>query len=280
MFALGLLFSCIDNVDDVNLPRVDPKLVVQSFIGPNDSLIVTVKASRPINYNVPTTGGWSSDEYVVITDATVTIKNTKTNEGVTLPYISSIGKYAITANEFSVENDEEYSLSVSANGYKSVSASTKVPNSYSVVSEITFDTLSVNQYGDRTIIASGFISDSPGEVNYYSVTLYQLSTYNWSGTDETYINFFSRVLLTDKGKDGEDLSFKIEMWDYQSDDKKIYIYVHSTDEHFYRFHKSLENIEDYMDNPFAESSIMYSNVEGGLGVFASQLHLITIISQK
>ncbi|MDX9769664.1 MAG: hypothetical protein RBT19_04835 [Tenuifilaceae bacterium] len=54
-FAIAFA-SCIKDVDNVNLPNTPQKLVVQSFISPTDSILVTVFASQPINYNIPIDG--------------------------------------------------------------------------------------------------------------------------------------------------------------------------------------------------------------------------------
>jgi hypothetical protein len=46
------------------------------------------------------------------------------------------------------------------------------------------------------------------------------------------------------------------------------IYLLNTDKPYYDFHKSLENYS-LGDYPFTEPSFLYSNVKGGLGIFAS-----------
>lgn len=277
--ALGTLSSCIDDVDDVNLPEVDPKLVVQSFISPGDSIIVSVMASRPINYNVPVTGGWDSNNFDIVSDATVTIRNNQTNTDAVISFDQQSGKYKIGQDVFPILSGVDYSLSVSAPRFKSVAANTRVPEYLPNISPIEFDTLTNNEYGDQTIVVSGRISDIPNQENYYSVMMYQLSTYNWDGYTETYLDFDSKDIVSDRGKDGEEIGFKIEYWNYFSENRKVHFFIHATDEHYYRFFNSLEKVEDFESNPFAESSILYSNVEGGLGVFASYLSVLELIYQ-
>jgi hypothetical protein len=41
------------------------------------------------------------------------------------------------------------------------------------------------------------------------------------------------------------------------------------DRHYYLYHRSLRNAGRSQDNPFAEPVLVYSNVTGGLGVFAA-----------
>lgn len=271
LILMAIVSSCIDDVDDINLPKTEPKLVVESYIGPNDSLIVSVRASRPINYNIPAVDEWSENNYVTVTDATVIIENNSNNSEITLPFLQDIGKYALPAEAFSIEPGTEYSLSVSAFGYKDVFGSTRVPSIIPTVSQITIDTLGQDEWGDRTILISGSISDTPNQGNFYAVTIYSYFTYSWDDTAEQYVELVARELVADTEKDGQEIGYKLEVWDYSGrDGENMYlIYIHSVDQHYYNFHKSIENVTDYEDNPFAESSHLYSNIEGGLGIFAS-----------
>jgi hypothetical protein len=271
LILMAIVSSCIDDVDDINLPKTEPKLVVESYIGPNDSLIVSVRASRPINYNIPAVDEWSENNYVTVSDAIVVIKNNGSNAEITLPFLQDIGKYALPAEAFSIEPGAEYSLSVSASGYKDVNGSTKVPSNIPAVSSITIDTLGQDEWGDRTILISGSISDTPNQSNFYVVTVYSHFSYSWDETAEQYIELAGRELFTDSEKDGQEIGYKLEVWDYSGSDgeNSLLIYIYSVDQHYYNFHKSIENVTDYEDNPFAESSHLYSNIEGGLGIFAS-----------
>jgi hypothetical protein len=101
--------------------------------------------------------------------------------------------------------------------------------------------------------------------------VYSHFTYSWESTTEYYIEFTARELIKDTEKDGQEIDYKLEVWDYSGRDgeSSLLIYIHSIDKHYYNFHKSIENVTDYGDNPFAESTHLYSNIEGGLGVFAS-----------
>jgi hypothetical protein len=68
------------------------------------------------------------------------------------------------------------------------------------------------------------------------------------------------------------IEFQPVYLDYASwldpDSAFLRIYLLSTDKPYYDFHKSLENYS-LGDTPFAEPSFVYSNVKGGLGIFAS-----------
>jgi hypothetical protein len=42
-----------------------------------------------------------------------------------------------------------------------------------------------------------------------------------------------------------------------------------TDRHYYQYHLSVRGASRSQDNPFAEPTLIYSNVTGGLGIFAA-----------
>ncbi|MDX5319932.1 MAG: DUF4249 family protein, partial [Bacteroidota bacterium] len=41
----------------------------------------------------------------------------------------------------------------------------------------------------------------------------------------------------------------------------------SLDEHLYKYQTTFDAAESAQDNPFAEPVIIYSNIEGGIGIF-------------
>jgi hypothetical protein len=48
---------------------------------------------------------------------------------------------------------------------------------------------------------------------------------------------------------------------------QIYAHLLHTDRHYYLYHQSLR--DSRIENPFAEPILVYTNIEGGLGVFAA-----------
>lgn len=276
LFGIGQ-FACVSDVDSFNLPESNPKLVVQSFICPGDSIKVTVQSSKPYYYNQTQQGdGWDW-EFDWVTNAVVTIRSITTNVSHTIPFIDSINTYVIVPSEFSIEAGNEYELNVSAPGLSPVRATTTVPSGVPTISNIKIVSQSGNQSNDYTIRVTGNINDIAGQSNFYSLLSYEFITYTWEEDSYSSLQNFNRVLLTDTNKDGEAISFRTEINVYgePSQHSEARIMILSTDEHYYKFHKSLATIYDVMDNPFAESTHLYSNVEGGLGVFGSFIYVFT-----
>lgn len=269
------LASCVKDVDNVNLPNTPQKLVVQSFISPGDSIFVTVFASQPINYNIPVDGNNYYDRaFDTIKTATVEITSIDNNSSITVPYNAKQKKYALPPSAFSIEKGNEYELKVIADKFETVSGRTIVPlgNATSKIERI--DTLSVDEWGYSELMLIGSISDPANVENFYNTLIYSLKQYTWDENTETYISNFSNMLVSDSNFDGQPISIRHEFSSYEDDYSSTLSTeseVYEVDMHYYKFHKSLENIYDIMDNPFTESSHLYSNIEGGLGVFGSYI---------
>jgi len=275
-FAIAFA-SCIKDVDDVNLPNTPQKLVVQSFISPTDSIFVTVFASQPINYNIPIDGdNYYYNAFDTLKNATVILINIEDNSTIAIPYDSKQKKYALPPNLFAIEKGNEYELRVTANNFEPVSGRTVVPLGNATSNIERIDTVSTNEWGYTEMRLIGTISDPENEDNFYSTLIYSLKQYesSWDETTHTFISNFSKRLISDSNLDGRTISIRHEFSSYDDDyytNLGTTTEVYEVDEHYYRFHYSLENIYDIMDNPFTESSHLYSNIEGGLGVFGSYI---------
>jgi len=273
ILLLSFFWSCVEDVDDINLPKVEPKLVITSFISPDDTVKVKVTKSVPFNYNQTNIPNW--DEFFPpIENAIVTIKNTETNHSITIPYSTQFRCYLVAPTEFLVEYGKEYEINVSAQGVKSVYAKTTVPQQNPSIESFKIDTVATNtDYWEGSsdsyydYMCTGTINDAEGVSNYYSVGLiiWEEYYYEWEDYYYTDIWYTGGVLFSDTDRDGQEISFKID-YTIANWSKKI-LYVVSCDEIYFRYHKSLYSTEE--GNPFSEPSPLFSNIEGGLGVFCS-----------
>lgn len=256
--------SCIKDVE--NPPQSEPKLVVTSFITPNDSIKVRVTKSTPINYNTPS-NDWDTNIYPHVADAQVTIQNTSSNNTTTVPYNPEKDLFTLAPEKFSIETGEEYKLTVIANGFEPVTATTRLPNN---APEVLWYNIEHSENDYETVWnITGAIQDIPNQQNYYFVNIAIRSEFYDSWGDTTFLNTSSfRGYFNDSGKDGQEIGYRTDGYS-SSQEAEITIHVQSTDYNYYQYHKTL----DYLDyeNPFSEPIMLHSNVEGGLGVFASYL---------
>jgi len=273
LFMTTCFFSCEKIVDNVDLPQQEPKLVVHCYISPEDTLIKAhVYLSVPIfsNYNI--------DEYSPVTNATVKI--TDFSQEATLIY-DGIEKYVISTSAFSILPNNTYKITVSAPGYKAVEASCKVPAyTNETLQIIAIDSIKSNDYNTEYKFKIEF-TDRPGIGDFYRLSGNVTTVYDdGSGTNidtSEYMLYpkYGQEFFSDKNNDGQKMLSEMNYYKYSYYEEgyggeriiglKFHLLV--TDEHYYKYHKSLSNYSG--DDPFSEPTIIYSNMQNGLGVFGA-----------
>ncbi|MHC1774662.1 MAG: DUF4249 domain-containing protein [Lentimicrobium sp.] len=260
LFALS---ACDSMISDVEVPDSDPKLVVTGFLSPTDDTItIVVRKTRPLYEPTP---GYDNT-FPPVNNATVTLSDGLNS--ISVPYNQLSGAYQIKATAMPVIENNAYSLSVTTPDGYNASATCIVPEGTSPEVEITgIDTL--NEYGTVSRKVSFRFRDLPGNGQYYRVA---------AGTiygDEYYFNSYfyetgferGEPFVSDKNKDEEYFIYKTwEIYEDNSPDNILYISVSLTDDNYYNYHRSINSFSG--DNPFAEPTPVYSNISGGVGVFA------------
>ena len=97
--------------------------------------------------------------------------------------------------------------------------------------------------------------------------------YSSNETSSVYDNtiWMKKQLYTYKEADTENtlnIPFELNYDSHYYDSIFLKVYVIKSEKSYYLYHKSLEDYNDG-ENPFAEPTPVYSNVEGGLGIFTS-----------
>ncbi len=253
----SLIFFCACEKDaDVKIPVVESKLVVNSFISPQDTMIkVRVTLSQPLFNNS------NSVQFSSISNATVQMNNGVNTK--TLIYNSTENYYSISALQFPIVVGETYHLTVSTPDGKNVNASTSIPV---VNSTLTFSSHPLNDpnQADLYSIETKW-NDSPGAEDFYRIFYFSKSTY--SSNDTIYQEGFSDN-FSDKGNDGKlfDQNFKVYQSISTTGNLGELFLIHATKE-YYLFHTKLGEAGSG-GNPFAEAVQMYTNINGGFGIFA------------
>jgi hypothetical protein len=264
-----LLTACIEDVGDINLPQVNPKLVIHSLITPNDSVRVIVRVSKPVNYNLQSSD--SPWDFQIIRNARVTITNTRTGVEIVVPFMIEKDYYAIPPDVFSIEPGEEYKLEVTATSFPPITATTRVPMHLAMVTNFNIDIKSLSEIENYEYRISGTLADPANEENYYTLSLFKHFDFSDSRVIES-----RQYNFTDIGNDGNTFNFRVifEMYtSFPEDSEFVSAKLITTDKHYYKFYKMLDGFQNIVDNPFTESSHLYSNIEGGLGIFGSYLTL-------
>ena len=268
---MAFIASCTKNADNIPLPNSDAKLVVGCFISPQDSfIVVTLTRSNPIF-------GKSQNYSSQPTDATVIISSGSSS--MKIPYNGSTG-YELAASLFPIIAGTNYQLKISTPQNEMVTANCTVPISAIPSFQIQEDSINL------TVNIKW--QDIPNQANYYKVmgyqfkknrfqtgrqdTLYDL-THNevmYGGSKRNTLN-----LINDQDKDGGQfkVEFKVASFLYYPDPSNSFIRgfdfcLMNLSHELYTYIYSLDNA--YNDgNPFSEPSPVYSNINGGLGIFAA-----------
>lgn len=246
---------------DVEVPAVAPKLVVNSYISPEtDTLFVSVLLSKPL-FTITNYNEW---DYVAVADAVVEI--TGGGQQVVLTFLPYEKRFFTT--EVNVLPGEEYTLQVRTPEGEQVKARCTVPNKLPPAPEdMTVETTPQSYEKALRFI----LSDPAGKGDYYRVSAGIESDIEQPGYP--WPKFFSPIgfqqgeeFVSDASYDGSSFLYKTE-WMFNGPSSPIRLYISQTDDHYFKFHQSIINYQD--ENPFAEPTPVYSNIEGGLGVFAA-----------
>lgn len=244
--------------------------------------------------------------------ATVTISDGATKA--TLPFQPEGQLYAISSSQFPIEAGKTYSLTVT-DGKRTAQASCTVPSEAVRIKEFSLDTFMVSNFGNRdTMLVTSFTWNDPtGKANYYRVKVYEdveIPTFTFDPKDKKYTEGRARVqlsfssrrddgrsdLLNDTNLDGKTFSSpqferrigtNVNYYPLPVVDGKrlvpergpvslgLYLLLNTTDQPYYEYHRSLRQARN--DNPFTEPSLVYTNVKGGLGIFAGYNQSIRIV---
>ncbi|MET7254483.1 DUF4249 domain-containing protein [Dyadobacter fermentans] len=287
--------SLVTDVDKGDLPQVESKLVVQCFISPQSARInVVVTESVPLFAEPDLKGGVIPNAVVKLSDGT---------RETVIPFDTANQLYSADKSALAILPGKTYFLSV-VNGIRSVNATCTVPAIAVVPATYKIDTSYSGSISARdTLLTVKYNwNDIPGQTNYYRVRAAldleysipeELSNsgqfkekrvrnrfnFNWDDTigrndfrsdvnlDGTeFSSPIGRVNLPDP------LSYTSNGAVYTSYPKSkiisITMEVYNTDEHYFKYHRSVQTRGD-SDNPFVEPSLIYTNVEGGLGCFGA-----------
>ncbi|CAA9212959.1 MAG: hypothetical protein AVDCRST_MAG56-10 [uncultured Cytophagales bacterium] len=271
-----LLAACEKEVTSLKLPGADSQLVVNAFISPQDTVLeVAVYESKPVVGERP---GSASD---IIRDATVTLSDGE--KTVVLPLLDPTPdlrrtSYRTRPEALPIEAGKTYYLQVSTPDGRLVTAQCTVPAA-PPATQIRLDSVVrtlENGAAFRNYTGTLYWQDLAGEENFYRVDadLKRVRVDNWSGKlleDWQSVNWSpdKATFFSDARLDGAQFSspeINFSMHDYFRS-TTLYAYLLHTDRAYFEYHRTLRANAD--SNPFAEPVLLYSNVAGGLGVFAA-----------
>jgi hypothetical protein len=251
---------------------------------------VIVSETKPLFSETPVSTNIITTAQVTITDGTRTT---------TLRYDSTSLIYYTATRGFPIRGGVTYTLTVN-DGTRTAVASTTVPNQRAPIKSFEIDTayttLSNNPFGRKDTVFTLKMNwqDLPNNTNYYRVraslrtilSFYENGQEQSRATINTYFNWEDNLgvseFQSDLNRDGEILTSPrgksaIPLARSDSDPSGSYhtsrivgfvLYLSTTNKEYYEYHQSVDRSRN-SDNPFVEPSLLYSNIQGGLGVFAA-----------
>lgn len=243
-----MLGACEKLVTDVDLPKTKQELVVFSFISPEDTMVeVGVWQSQPLF----TKSNGNIDE--PIADAVVTISAIG-GAVTTIPFDAFSGRYTINQNLFKIEAGVTYQIEVK-HGDRIAKASTTVPDKASFVTEFTSQKLSNGTSADVPAYRHLLKWNATG-LNYHRVAL-----------QNTYVNSIDTTYYTIEDVVTDASTVTLNDYNFSSSKRTLTAFLITADKAYYEYH--LRRLNYFGDDPFSEPVQQYTNVNGGLGVFAS-----------
>ena len=260
LFLLALsLCSCMQDAD-IKLPETDPKLVVSCFISPDvDSVMAFIDWSRPVFS--------SEDVERPIDNLQVSISDGSSEAF--FQYDFNIGQYVLSLAEYPLALGVEYTLRVKAPTGEEVEAQTTIPLELPLIESAILDSSNyMNKFGEEIneFIYKTTLLDNSSDFQYYRFIYYN-EDFWFPGESYSYIegqNYRDDESLVDGKIYVEE---NITYYGFNGAVSTKRLAVLNCSESYYRYHKTRQN--QNFGNPFAEPTIVYSNIEGGLGAFGA-----------
>ncbi len=280
---LLLNFAC--EKPQLPLGNYSPSLVVISNFTTLDGIQVQVSKSRSPLDNGPT-------EY--ITNATVEIwESDLLLERLNLSDVRDVKAPFYTSEVVKPRVGVDYTVKVSAKGFRSVTATSRIPESVNLDSvkieklvAAADDPGFVNYKFDLAI----YFTDPRLERNFYHVNIFQKNVVVQkdgvepieqikklifsSDINTNYIvaNYDGGFLIEDKPIDGNAIRIPIPISirmpsDVRNLDEMI-VELRSVSEEYYLFHSTVSRQQNNSDQPFSDPVVLYNNIRNGQGVFA------------
>lgn len=284
LFGLILLNSCIKEID-IPIEYTDPKLVLNGFFTSDSLWNVHLSASKYI---------YSSGEIPVIPDATIIIMDQDGSNIVLVP--QGDGYYRSTTQY--PQPGHTYTIQVAKAGYETITSTATTINQVPLKSVELGEKVLIDSYEYRKIRIK---FDDPSETNFYRINFKQsMKEPDWNTVDEldsiwtSYPNWVmyqdannslesgysstSSMLISDYYFNGNEHTIDVFVDDYyfqngyyDEQNAHLVIEFHTVSMEYYYFASSLENYNNSDEFAlFASQPVqIFTNIENGLGVFAS-----------
>lgn len=268
-----ILFSFCRKEANIKLKTVNPQPVVYCYLSPQDTLIrLRLTRSQPLYapQTIPVSEPVQNAEVIISGVQGSTL----------LTYNPASRYYEVKTKQFPVQYGQTYTLRVTMPGGEIVTAETTIPAHLVPITSAVSSTY--QEQGAQGVLQTLTFPDPSGPSNYYTVAR-KIASYEPPQTDTSYSSYSSGSYYTDAGYDGKEIELSVRFYGGVNFTgpgthspgvvyEEVYLYNCNVD--YYKFHLSLKNYSG--EDPFSEPTLIYTNIKGGLGVFAGY----TVSSQR
>lgn len=268
-----LLAGCLKTTDQIDPDRLiadrDSKLYVVCFISPQDTVLAAkVALSEPEILLI-------AEPSLLVKTATVTISNAQ--HSITLPYDSTVGYYRAPVGSFLIQTGQTYQLRVLMDeGRRTVTAQATVPATVPIQRIQVDSSTTVTTTSQSVLYRTTLFWNAPGGLSYYrgygeftqtvigalgsapetriSPSSFFVDRANNPGPTVRSLTGTHTLVLPTAARIGS---------------RRARIGLFTTDLNYYRYHATLREQINTPNNSFAESTVLFSNIVGGYGVFAA-----------
>ena len=276
----SILISSCEVVLDADFPEVDSALAVYTFLEPDQPIVVSVYASQSI--------AESESQHEIVTDASVSILQSGTV--VAVPILTVVSQDGLDATDVyryvaawpsNADLDEPFTIRVEAPGFDAVQATESVP------ARVIFDLVSASS----VVIADPYLpellqsrvtlrfelTDPPGDTYYF---LMRRPSQNYGDPTFTVVDapfkepdpgesegFDPGLFFSDVSFRSGTIDFSIAYYTLPAESDAFVLY--SVSESYFEYDRTRQLQKDTNGNPFAEPAPIFTNIDGGYGVFAA-----------
>jgi hypothetical protein len=268
-FCLCLLFMACETELDLDLPAHQPRVALNSFFTADSVLSVNLSKSQHIS---------APDAFINIENAEVLIFEDEQEVG----ELSHTGQGIYSISTFKSEPGKSYRIKVAADGLPSVEAMDIIPVKKPEIISMTLDTSSFTFFEEEYKVHFRF-KDEAGVANYYNLELLHVETLTNGRTKVNSVRIFTDepdiasltpsqgrgITFTDKEIEGQNVVFTVYIPRALIDSgEKIVVILKNISRAYYDYETTLYNQLITNNDPFKESSPVYTNVKDGFGIFA------------
>lgn len=256
-------------------PGMEPMLVINSFVEPNDSISLTLSRSASI---------LRPGDVENLDEADVELFENGTSVGQLTPDGNGVFRL-----DYAPTSGNEYEVRVTEDELGAVVSRTAIPAPVAVSNVTIEETTNVDDDGIQRV---SFDLDDPTGDNFYILHLVEITPdgQKWDisfvsiepfftgGSQDNY--FWNGAAFRDDAFDGQVQRISIDVsniWPEGGND--YYVQLISASEEHFLYHISYEAYMESNGDPFSQPVQIYSNVEDGLGIFAGHIKTLTILPE-